>query len=196
MDSRLEKQLAFIVEIDKLKNILRRTYLTDSSRRENSAEHSWHLGIMSFLLSEYSPENLNMVKVMKMVLIHDIVEIDAGDTFLYDAEGQKDKVIRENKAAERIFGILPQDLSKEMINLWEEYERGDTPEALYAAALDRLQPLLHNYITGGITWRKNAVRRSMVIEKNKHTAKGAPKLWEYARVIIDKSVEKGFLLDG
>jgi putative hydrolase of HD superfamily len=172
------------------------TRLTDNSRRENSAEHSWHVGIMAFILSEYSPEGLDLIRVVKMLLIHDVVEIDAGDTFLYDEKGHEDKAEREEQAAERIFGLLPVDQGQNLHDLWREYEERKTPEAKYAAALDRVQPLLHNYLTGGATWRKNGVTRSMVLKKNKHTAEGAPELWAYARTLIEESVEKGYLQPG
>lgn len=194
--TRMEQQITFIKEIDKLKSILRMTRLTDSSRRENSAEHSWHIGIMAFILSEYGPAELDLIRVMKMLLIHDIVEIDAGDTFLYDEKGHEDKAKREEQAANRIFGLLPDEQGQALHDLWREYEERKTPEAKYAAALDRIQPLLHNYLTGGTTWKKNGVTRSMVLEKNKHTAEGAPELWAYARSLIDESVEKGYLQPG
>ncbi len=194
--TRLEQQITFIKEIDKLKTILRMTRLTDSSRRENSAEHSWHIGIMAFILSEYGPAELDLIRVMKMLLIHDIVEIDAGDTFLYDEKGHQDKAEREEQAANRLFGTVPDEQGEALHDWWREYEETKTPGAKSAAALDRVQPLLHKYLTGGTTWKKNGVSRSMVLEKNKHTAEGAPELWAYARSLIDESVEKGYLQPG
>ena len=149
-DERLKKQIQFILEVDKIKNIFRMTKIHDGSRRENDAEHSWHLALMAFLLSEYSKaDKIDILKVMKMCIVHDIVEIDAGDTFCYDTAAGKDKLEREQKAAERIFGLLPEDQTRELKGLWEEFEAMETPEAKYAAALDRLQPVMLNYLNNG-----------------------------------------------
>ena len=158
---RLKKQIDFIVEIDKLKHILRRTVLIDKSRRENDAEHSWHLAVMAILLKEYAAEDVDLEKVMKMVLVHDLVEIDAGDTFCYDAKANLDKRDRELCAADRLFAILPEDQAKELRRLWEEFEECTTPEARFAASLDRLQPFIHNVHTDGHTW-KNGVTSDQV----------------------------------
>jgi putative hydrolase of HD superfamily len=190
----LKKQIAFIVEIDKLKHVARRTYLMDNSRHENSAEHSWHLAIMALLLSGYAAERkIDVFRVMQMVLIHDIVEIDAGDTFCYDEKGQKGRIAKEAKAAERLFGILPGDQAKGLRKLWDEFEARKTPEAKFAAALDRFQPLLHNYYTEGYAWKENGVTTDMVIERNRHISEGSPELWHFAEKLIMDAVEKGYL---
>ena len=192
-NDRLAKQLNFI-EIDQLKNVYRQTLLMNGKRYENDAEHSWHLGIMVILLSEYATgEDLNILKVIKMVLLHDLVEIDAGDTFCYDNKAARDKAAREEKAANRIFGILPADQESEFRKLWDEFEERKSPEARFAAALDRLQPILHNYNTQGAAWRAHGVTSDVVIEKNQHISQGAPELWDYATMLIKDAVEKGYL---
>lgn len=191
---RLDKQIRFIVEIDKLKHILRRTYLMDNSRHENDAEHSWHLAVMVLLLAEHAEKiQLNVNRAVKMVLIHDIVEIDAGDTFCYDTERQKGRLAAEKKAAERLFRILPDDQAEEFHGLWDEFEARETPEAKFAAALDRLQPLLHNFQTEGYAWKENGVTRDMVVERNKHIGDGSGELWRFAEQLIEDAVEKGYL---
>jgi putative hydrolase of HD superfamily len=191
---RLEKQIEFIVEIDKLKHVYRQTVLMDRSRNENDAEHSWHLSMLALLLSEYAnEENLNLLQVIKMILIHDLVEIDAGDTFVYDDKGYEDKRAREEAAAERIFRILPEDQSEEIYELWEEFEKRETAEARFASAVDRLQPLLHNYYTKGHAWKKHGITSEMVLDKNKTIAEGSKDLWKFAQKIVHNAVEKGYL---
>jgi putative hydrolases of HD superfamily len=190
---RLLNQIEFVVEIDKLKGIARQTLLTDGSRRENSAEHSWHLAVMVMLLTEYATEHIDIPRVLKMVLIHDLVEIDAGDTYCYDEEGNKGKVERERKAAHRIFGLLPNEQSEEFHALWEEFEARSTPEAKFAAALDRLQPLLNNYRTEGGLWRKHGIKSSQVYARNRIIEEGSPRLWEYAENMIREAIGKGWL---
>jgi len=191
---RLEQQIQFIIEIDKLKQVFRQTYLLDSTRKENDAEHSWHLAMMAILLYEYAAEpDTDLLRVMKMVLIHDLVEIDAGDTFCYDEAGNKTKAAREQAAAERIFNILPRDQAGEIRRLWDEFEARQTPEARFAAALDRLQPLLHNYHTQGRAWREHGVTVDQVLERNRHMADGSEALWQYAEAMILDAVDKGFL---
>ncbi|MBT8490030.1 MAG: HD domain-containing protein [Deltaproteobacteria bacterium] len=191
---RLKQQIRFIIEIDKLKRVVRQTILMDRSRRENDAEHSWHLAVMAMLLSEYAAENnVDLFRVIKMVLVHDLVEIDAGDTYCYDDEAIKDQIKREEKAADRIFCILPEDQSKEIRLLWDEFNDRETPEARFAAALDRLQPLLHNYNTDGIMWKKNNIKSKQVIARNSPIEDSAPTLWEYAARLIDDAVKKDFL---
>src|SRR5947208_2735639 len=175
--SRLTQQLQFVVEIDKLKQILRQTSLIDGSRRENSAEHSWHLALMALLLAEYAGDVVDLLRVVKMVLIHDLVEIDAGDTFCYDAQANLSKDEREQAAAARIFGMLPGDQRREVQTLWEEFEAGATPVARFANALDRLQPLLHNYHTEGGTWRRYGITRDAVLRRMAPIQSGAPALW-------------------
>ena len=190
---RLSKQIEFIVEIDRLKHILRQTLLMDRSRRENDAEHSWHLAVMAMLLSEYAREEVDLLRVLKMALVHDLVEIDAGDTFCYDEAAGADKAERERKAADRIFGMLPEDLGVEVRGLWEEFDAMETPESRFANALDRFQPLLHNFRTGGAAWRQHGVTREQVIARNRHMEAGAPALWAYASAMIEEAVRKGFL---
>ncbi len=191
--ARIERQIAFIREIDKLKQVLRQTYLIDGKRRENSAEHSWHLAAMAVLLSEYAREELDLARVVKMLLLHDIVEIDAGDTFAYDEAAHADKEERERLAAERIFNLLPCDLADEVFALWEEFEAGETPEAKFAEAMDRLQPILLNYGSGGIAWREHNISSEQVIARNRHIEAGAPGLWTYVRGLIDRAEEAGYL---
>jgi putative hydrolase of HD superfamily len=191
-DTRLESQIHFIIEIDKLKNILRRTKLMDGSRNENDAEHSWHLAIMAVLLSEYAKENIDILKVIKMVVIHDIVEIDAGDTFVYERpQGLASE--KELQAAKRIFNLLPDDQAIEIMELWKEFEARQTSESRFAAALDRLQPILCNCQNKGGAWQEHGITYDQVIERNKHIADGAPELWKYAEKIIKDAVSKGFL---
>jgi putative hydrolase of HD superfamily len=190
---RLGRQIAFIVEIDKLKHILRQTMLIDGSRQENDAEHSWHLSIMAMVLSEYAAQPVDILKVIKMVLVHDLVEIDAGDTYIYDEKGNADKAEREQKAADRIFTLLPPPGASELRACWEEFEARQTPEALFAAALDRLQPLLHNFHSEGRMWRQHGITSDRVLKRNQPFFAGAPGLWLYARELIEESVRRGYL---
>lgn len=192
-DGRLARQLAFVLEIDRLKTILRQTPLADGSRRENSGEHSWHLATMALILAEHSPEPVVLERVLGMLLVHDVVEIDAGDTFAYDEVGLEDKVEREERAADRLFGLLPDDQATELRGLWDEFEARRTPEAKLAAALDRLQPIMLNMATEGRAWRKHGVTAKMVLERNRHVADGAPELWEHIRGWVDEAVERGWL---
>lgn len=193
-NDRLEKQIEFITEIDKLKHIKRQTILMDGSRKENDAEHSWHLAVMAMLLSEHAADkNLDLFKVMKMVLIHDLVEIDAGDTYVYDEKANEDKAEREQKAADRIFSILPEDQAREIRALWEEFEERTTAEARFAAALDRFQPLLHNYKTKGRSWKEHGVTKDQVMKRKESIKSGSKILGECAERLINESVEKGYL---
>lgn len=194
---KLIKQIEFIIEIDKLKSIFRQTVLkSGEGRRENDAEHSWHLAIMAVLLSEYANEkDIDVLHVVKMVLIHDIVEIDAGDTYCYDEKGNMDKLERELKAADRIFNILPEGQAKELRALWDEFEERVTIEARFAAALDRLQPVLLNYAADGISWRNHDIHKDQVIKRNKPIEDGSKALWEYAAGIISDAVENGYLYE-
>lgn len=194
VSERLYKQLEFIVEIDKLKQILRQSVVTGSLRNENDAEHSWHLAVMAILLSEYAAaKEIDVLRVVKMVLIHDLVEIDAGDTFCYDAKGYEDKDQREQKAADRLFNILPPDQACEIMELWREFENLTTPEARFAASLDRIQPLLLNYHTNGHTWKKPGINSKMVFKRNDVARENAPELFEYVKEVIESSIEKGYL---
>ncbi len=176
---RFQRQLAFIVEIDKLKTVLRRSMLTDLSRRENSAEHSWHLTLMAVLLHEHAEQPVDLMRVMKMLLVHDIVEIDAGDTFAYDVAGRVDKEERERRAADRLFSLLPEDHAVELRACWDEFEENRSPEARFANALDRLQPLLQNLHTKGGTWRSHGVTLEQVIERMQPIQSACPSLWPW-----------------
>ena len=191
--NQLTQQLEFVREIDKLKGVLRRSFLLDGSRAENSAEHSWHLALMALTLAEHANEAIDVGHVVKMVLIHDIVEIDAGDTFLYDQTGNASKAEREQQAAARIFGLLPAAQRDELIALWQEFEGRETADSHFANALDRFIPLLHNYDNQGKAWRENNVTRDRVIQMAGHMDKGSSTLWNYALNLIDDAVEKGYL---
>jgi putative hydrolase of HD superfamily len=196
-NEKLRQQIEFLKEIDDLKQIFRQTVLTKDRRQENDAEHSWHLAMLVMVLSEYSNHSsIDLLRTVKMVLIHDIIEIDAGDTFCYDDHDRNAKTKKERKAAHRIFGILPENQAQEFIDLWEEFEAMETPEAQFAAAVDRLQPLLLNYYSEGYAWKKHGIKRSQVIERNHHISKGSKVLWEFAENLIHESVKKGYLIDG
>ena len=189
----LLNQIEFIREIDKLKYIFRKTKLINSDRPENDAEHSWHLAMMAIVLAGHANEPIDLEKVMKMVLIHDIVEIDSGDVFVYDTAKNHDNFDEELKAARRIFGILPKEQAEEFLNIWIEFEEMKTPESKFARALDRLEPLLQNASNNGGTWREFDVKYDKVIEKKKVIKEGSEKIWEFAKQLIDESVEKGIL---
>ncbi|MBW3518099.1 HD family hydrolase [Flavobacterium sp. NKUCC04_CG] len=190
---KLLKQLDFIKEIDKVKYIQRKTKLFHSDRNENDAEHSWHLALMAMVLAEHSNEDIDVLKVVKMVLIHDIVEIDAGDTFIYDTVNNHTNTDAERLAAQRIFGLLPQAQAVELIAVWEEFEAGNTAEAKFAKAMDRLEPLLQNISNNGGTWKEFDVSYDKVMEKKKVIGEGSTAIWKYAEHLIDYSVEKGIL---
>lgn len=195
MEERLKKQMEFLLEVDKLKFIQRQTYLSDGKRKENDAEHSWHLAMMAVLLAEHSNEELDLVKVITMVLIHDIVEIDAGDTYAYDAAGNESKRQREVKAADRIFHILPQDQAKKLRDIWEEFEAYETPEAKFAHVCDNVQPLMLNDATKGLSWREHEVKKSQVLARNQRIAQGSVTMRNYVDEMINKNVESGNLKD-
>lgn len=190
---RLAQQLQFVTELDRLKRVLRQTLLLDASRRENSAEHSWHLALMALVLREYAPAGTDLVRVLKMLLLHDVIEIEAGDTFCYDAQANLDKAAREQVAAAHTFGLLPDDLHLELRALWEEFETGETTEARFANALDRLQPLLHNFHTQGGTWRAHNVTKTQVLARMAPIEQGAPSLWPYVLGLIDEAYEAGYI---
>ncbi len=195
-NERLRQQISFLKEIDDLKQVLRQTVLVKDRRQENDAEHSWHLAMLVLILAEYSDDSsIDILRTLKMVLIHDIVEIDAGDTFCYDVHDRAVKNVREREAANRIFRLLPEEHAEKLLCLWEEFEAMDTPEAKFAAAVDRLQPLLLNFYSEGHAWRKHDVRKSQVIERNHHIAKGSSELWSFAEALINESVKRGYLLD-
>ncbi len=192
--SRLTQQIQFIVEIDKLKQVLRQTLLMDASRQENSAEHSWHIAMMAILLAEYAPSpDIDVLHVIKMLLIHDLVEIDAGDTFCYDVQGNLDKALREIQAADRIFGLLPEEQGTQLRSLWEEFEAQETVAAKFAAALDRIQPLLHNQQTQGGTWRIHGITREQVLQRMYPVKDGAPDIWPVVEKIVEDCVLAGYL---
>ena len=192
---RLQKQMEFIVEVDKVKKIMRQTYLSDASRKEDDAEHSWHLALMAVLLKEYSNEEVDLTKVIPMVLIHDLVEIDAGDTYAYSGESAAVTEARERKAAERVFGILPEDQGKVFRDLWEEFEAYQTPEAKFAHVLDNCQPMLLNDASNGLSWTEHQVRKSQIYKRNEHTAEGSRKIWNYMQSLIQKHIELGHVID-
>lgn len=192
----LLKQIEFIKEIDKIKYIERRTRLINSNRRENDAEHSWHLAMMAMVLAEHSNEKVDLLKVIKMVLIHDIVEIDSGDIFIYDTKNNHDNTEEELKAAKRIFGILPQEQAEELIELWKEFEANETSEAKFAKAIDRLEPLLQNASNQGGTWKEYGVKHHQVIEKKIIINEGSEVLWDYTTDLLNKCVEEGILSKG
>jgi putative hydrolase of HD superfamily len=189
--------MEFIVEIDKLKHIERQSALCDGTRQENDTEHSWHIAIMAMLLSEYANSiDIDILKVIKMLLIHDLIEIYAGDTYAYDLVGNKSKEKREKEAAKRIFGILPEDQNEDLFSLWEEFESMSTPEARFASALDKLQPLILSYNNKGWSWKKHGVASNQIIESKKDIVKGSENLWDYAKSLIQKSIDDGFLVEG
>ena len=184
--SRIEKQFTFLVEADKLKSVLRRTLLTDASRQENTAEHSWHLALAAIVLEEYASAPVNMAKVLRMLTVHDVVEIDAGDTFAYDKAGNATKEERELRAAERIFGLLPEDLGAELRGLWKEFEENATPEAHFANAVDRIQPFLQNRETGGGTWRIYNLSRDEIMKRMDPIRTAMPRLWPIVEGAVDE----------
>ena len=190
---KLLQQINFIKEIDKIKYIERKTKLFNSDRNENDAEHSWHLAMMTIVLAEHSDVPIDVLKVLKMVLIHDIVEIDAGDTFIYDTEKNHANTDEERTAANRIFGMLPKEQADELISIWEEFENGETHEAKFARSMDRFEPLLQNASNNGGTWAEFGVSYDKVYEKKKDIKEGSSSLWSYAENLINESVEKGIL---
>lgn len=188
---RLKKQMDFILEIDKEKNIRRQTLIADASRQETDAEHAWHLAVMCALLSEYSNEKIDVAHTMLMVLMHDLVEIDAGDTYAYDEEGNKSKAERELKAADRIYNLLPLDQAKMARELWDEFEAMDTPEARFANTLDKIQPVFLNDAAGGISWTRHGVYIDQILKRDARVHEGSEELWKYTKKILDKNVENG-----
>lgn len=196
-NARLAQQIRFIVEVDRLKEIFRQSLLTQSRRQENDAEHSWHLCLMTIVLTEHANvPGLDVLRVLKMLLIHDIVEIDAGDTFAYDTARQADQHAREAIAAERIFGLLPADQAVEFRALWDEFEAKITAEARFAAAMDRFQPMLLNCMTEGASWRKHGITGDRVLARNRHIADGSASVWDYAAQMIGEAINAGHLPAG
>ena len=194
-NERLQKQIAFIKEIDKVKSIFRQTYLADGTRKENDAEHSWHIALMVVLLKEYVSEDVDVAKVMTMVLIHDLVEIDAGDTYAYDSEGAKSKREREVKAADRIFGILPADQGMYFRELWEEFEAYETPDAKYAHLLDNFQPLLLNDASGGRSWNEHGVHKSQIYKRNEKVQETSQEIWNTIQEVVESHIAKGNIIE-
>ena len=192
---RFEKQMAFILEADKEKNILRQTHLSGHGRQENDAEHAWHMAMMIYLLKEYANAPIDLAKTMMMALIHDIVEIDAGDTYAYDAAGMETQAERERLAAERIFGLLPDDQRDELRGLFEEFEAGETAEAKFARTMDNLQPLMLNDSNDGGDWRAHQVTRTQVMKRHARNQLGSEVIGEYTKELIDKNVQKGNIRD-
>jgi putative hydrolase of HD superfamily len=196
-DSRLARQIQFIVEVDKLKDVYRQTVLIHSGRAENDAEHSWHLCLLVIVLAEHANlPALDTLRVLKMLIIHDLVEIDAGDTFAYDNHRMADQHARESRAAERIFGLLPEDQARQFRELWDEFEAKETPEARFATAVDRFQPVLLNVLTQGSAWRRHGVTHDRVIARNRHIAEGSSALWDFAEALLNEAVRDGRLPPG
>ena len=192
---RMKQQIAFLMEIDKVKNIFRQTYLADGKRKENDAEHSWHLAIAAFLLKEYVAEDVDVMKVMIMVLIHDLVEIDAGDTYAYDAEGAKTKRAREVAAADRIFGMLPEDQGGYFRELWDEFEAYESDDAKFAHLLDNFQPLLLNHESNGKSCTEHHVKKSQIYKRNEKIEETSPEVWEWMKQIVEEHIALGHVID-
>ena len=187
---RLRRQLEFILEIDRLKSVLRRSYLIHIDRHENSAEHSWHLAVAAMVLAEHAKERIDVSKVIRLVLVHDVVEIDAGDTFIYDDAANVGKAAREQEAANRLFGVLPEEQAQAFMALWREFEDRQTPEAKFAFALDRLLPILHNVFTQGGSWKEHGIRREQALTKNRPIEDGSPVLWQAVESLITQTLAK------
>ncbi|MDE6357851.1 MAG: HD domain-containing protein [Eubacteriales bacterium] len=192
---KLKKQMEFLIEIDKLKNIFRRSFISDKSRRENDAEHSWHMAMYAIILEEYAPKGIDILKVIKMALVHDLIEIYAGDTFLFDEEMIKSKQKREKEAAEKIYSMLPDEQCMEIKALWEEFEEKQSNEAIFCATLDGIQPIMLNYLTEGGTWKEYNIKKDMVLKKGYLVfEKSHPIIKEFMLNILEESVQKGYLL--
>ena len=196
MDKRLQQQLDFALEIDKEKNIFRQTHLSGHGRNENDAEHAWYMAIMTVLLSEYANEKIDVLRTVTMLLIHDIVEIDAGDTYAYDEEGLKTQRERECQAADRIYALLPEDQQSKLRDIWEEFEAGETPEAKFAHTMDNLQPAMLNVVNNGVSWKEHGIAISQIMKRNAHTAEGSQVLWDYAyENFFKKNIDDGNIID-
>ena len=193
MNKALQEQINFIMETDKLKRVIRRNYNADGSRLENTAEHSWQISLMALSLVGHANEKVDTCKVVKMLLIHDLVEIDAGDTYLYGDGNTTEKEQKEQQAAERIFGILPKEQGREYLAIWEEFEARESPEARFAKAIDRLMPILNNFYSEGRSWKENQISREQVIDKCKGIADGSSELWDFALQLINEAREKHYL---
>lgn len=191
----VNKILKFTAEIDKMTSVLRRTMLIDKSRRENDAEHSWHIAVMAILFEKFAPTGTDISRAVKMCVVHDLVEIYAGDTFAYDINGNKSKAEREAKAADKLFGMLPEDVGKEIRLLWEEFDRMETPDAKYAACMDRIQPYLHNTLTDGHTWVEGKVSKTQVLERSAVIEETLPEVWDWVLKNVENGVKNGWIAD-
>jgi putative hydrolase of HD superfamily len=190
---RLDRQIAFLLEADKLKTVFRRNLIADGTRTENDAEHSWTFALAALLLAETAAEPVDVLKVLRIALIHDIVEVDAGDTFIYDEAAKVGQAEREERAAQRLFGLLPDDQAEQMLALWREFEDGQTPEARFARSIDRLSAVILNHASKGRSWRQHGVSKARVLEINSRIEKGAPRLWQYVRDLIEDASRRGYL---
>ncbi len=193
INEKLIKDIEFIVELDRMKSILRQTSLIGEDKREDDAQHSWHISVMAMILSEYANEDIDVCKVIKMLLTHDLVELYAGDTFCYDKVGNQDKKQRELAAADKIYGMLDEEKGKELRKLWDEFEEMETPEALFAASMDRLQPMLNNYYNNGGTWRKFNVAQSDIYKRISPVKKSSDELWNFVEYMLEDAFEKGLI---
>lgn len=193
ISERLKKQLEFMLELDKMKNLYRQTYVLHEDRKENDAEHSWHIAVMAFLLQEYANSETDIFKVIKMLLIHDVVEIYAGDTYCYDEKANSTKAEREENSAQKVFGLLPENQKQEFYGLWREFEDANTNEAKFAGVLDKLQPILLNYSKSGISWKEHGVYGKQVSARNKNTSDISAELAEVINLVIEDAVKKGWL---
>ena len=194
--NRLQRQVDFLLEVDRLKGIGRQSYVLGGERKENSAEHSWHVALMAVVLAEHAPQEIDLVRVLRMLLVHDLVEIDAGDAYFFDADANRAKPERERVAAERIFGLLPAEQAEELRAAWQEFEEGETPDARFAKGMDRLMPLLHNYHTQGRSWQEHGVRREQVLRRLlPDLAKASPALRDLAEFLIEDAGRRGWLAD-
>jgi putative hydrolase of HD superfamily len=192
-NSNLENQIAFLIEVDRLKSVLRRNYVIHDDRRENSAEHSWHVTLFAMILAEHSNESIDVNRVMQMLIVHDIVEVDAGDTFIYDDVGRLTQISREEEAADRLFALLPSEQGRSFRNLWNEFEAANTPEAKFAKAIDRFAAFLHNYETHGRGWRENGIKRDRVFAVNESVIDGSETIWKKIQSFIESATREGFL---
>ena len=195
MSNNLEKQVKFLLEVDKMKNILRQTLKISDRSREDDAEHSWHFALMAFVLSEYASEGVDINRVIKMALVHDLVEIYAGDIYAYDIESNKSKAEREKASADKLFSILPEEQGREIRDLWEEFDAEQTPDACFAAAIDRLQPMLNNYYTDGQSWKSHKVASASVYKRMEPIRRASEELWRFAASLVDDAVKKEWLID-
>lgn len=190
---RLQRQMEFLLELDKLKSVQRRNYLADGSRREDDAEHSWYFAVAAMLLAEHAAEPIDAMRVVRMALVHDVVEIDAGDTFIYDEAAKRGQAEREERAAARIFGLLPEDQARELLALWHEFEGNATAEARYARAIDRIVAVILNHASAGKAWKEHEVPKQKILAINERIAAGSPVLWSHVRELIEDAARRGFI---